>query len=121
MRFKVDENLPAEVAEVLRSAGHDARTVQDEGLAAAEDDNLLATCRGEGRVLMTLDLDFADMQAYPPTENPGLIVFRVRSQDKNHLLDLIERAVPLLSREPVEKHLWIVEENRVRIRGAETS
>jgi hypothetical protein len=30
MRFKIDENLPIEVAELLRTAGHDALTVFDE-------------------------------------------------------------------------------------------
>lgn len=33
MRFKVDQNLPVELAEALRAAGHDAHTVYEEGLA----------------------------------------------------------------------------------------
>lgn len=32
MRFKVDENLPIEVAEMLRQAGHDAATVLEQHL-----------------------------------------------------------------------------------------
>ena len=32
MRFKVDENLPVEVAEMLRQAGHDAATVLEQHL-----------------------------------------------------------------------------------------
>jgi Domain of unknown function (DUF5615) len=34
MRFKIDENLPIEVAELLRAAGHDALTVLDQNLGA---------------------------------------------------------------------------------------
>lgn len=30
MRFKVDENLPVEAAEVLRQAGHEAATVLEQ-------------------------------------------------------------------------------------------
>ena len=30
MRFKTDENLPIEIAELLRKHQHDARTVPDE-------------------------------------------------------------------------------------------
>ncbi len=37
MRFKLDENLPLELAELFRRSGHDAQTVFDEGLAGAED------------------------------------------------------------------------------------
>jgi predicted nuclease of predicted toxin-antitoxin system len=32
MRFKIDENLPAELAELLRVVGYDAATVVQEGL-----------------------------------------------------------------------------------------
>ncbi len=38
---KVDEDLPAEVADLLRRAGHDARTVMQEGLNAVADQPLL--------------------------------------------------------------------------------
>lgn len=37
MKFKVDENLPEEVAEALVDLGHDADTVHGEGLSGAED------------------------------------------------------------------------------------
>ncbi len=30
MKFKIDENLPTEIAEILRSAGYDALTVRIE-------------------------------------------------------------------------------------------
>ena len=32
MRFKIDENLPVEAAELLRQAGHDAVTVLEQHL-----------------------------------------------------------------------------------------
>jgi len=32
MKFKIDENLPLEVAVALREAGHDAMNVVDQGL-----------------------------------------------------------------------------------------
>jgi predicted nuclease of predicted toxin-antitoxin system len=35
VKFKIDENLPAEAAEILKSAGFDAHTVSDEDLAGA--------------------------------------------------------------------------------------
>ena len=33
MKFKVDENLPTEVADLLNAAGHDALTVETKALA----------------------------------------------------------------------------------------
>ena len=119
MKFKTDENLPIEMASLLRSLGYDAMTVGDENLVGASDDTILARCREEGRVLMTLDLDFADVRAYPPQESRGLMVFRVRRQDKTYLVEMLRRVIPLLLQEALDGRLWIVEENRVRIRGPE--
>lgn len=32
MQFKIDENLPIEIAELLNDAGHDAKTVNNQQL-----------------------------------------------------------------------------------------
>jgi predicted nuclease of predicted toxin-antitoxin system len=46
MRFKLDENLSRSVAELSRSAGHDAMTVREQGLQAAPDDRVFDTRAG---------------------------------------------------------------------------
>ncbi len=117
MRFKVDENLPTEVAEMLRRAAHDASTVLEQHLGGSSDAKLAALCQRENRVLVTLDMDFADIRAYPPAEFPGFIVLRLKQQDKPHVLTVCTRLVQVLLLEPLEGQLWIVEENRIRIRG----
>ena len=116
LAFKIDENLPVEVAEELRQAGHDAVTVHDQGLTGGSDPDLMAVCRREGRVLVTLDLDFADVLTYPPDSSPGIVVFRGHRQDLPYVLGLLLRILPLLATETLQNHLWIVEETRVRIR-----
>ena len=117
MRFKVDENLPVEIATVLRQSGHDAETVQEENLGGFPDTQIGATCQQEERCLITLDLDFADIRAYPPSEYPGIIVFRLMHQDKQHVLSVLARAMHVLSTEPLHGHLWVVDERRIKIRG----
>jgi predicted nuclease of predicted toxin-antitoxin system len=37
MDFKIDENLPVDIAKLLIKAGHDAITVNDQRLQGAED------------------------------------------------------------------------------------
>ena len=117
MKFKVDENLPVEVAEVLQQAGHDAATVLEQHLGGSDDAQLAAVCQIESRILVTLDMDFSDIRNYPPAEFPGLVVLRLRQQDKPYVLNVVMRLMQVLSQEPIEGHLWIVEENRIRIRG----
>ena len=116
MQFKVDENLPAEVASLLREAGHEATTVVQQHLAGSTDPQLASVCQQEERALVTLDVDFADIRAYPPPQYAGLIVLRLSRQDKPYVLSVFNKIVPLLMVEPVRQRLWIVEEHRVRIR-----
>lgn len=116
MKFTVDENLPIDLAELLRQAGHDVVTLSDHHDAGERDALLIRSCQQDESILVTLDVDFADIRSYPPSEYPGIIVFRVNRLDKPYLLYLFERAIALLSQEPIEKRLWIVEETQVRIR-----
>ena len=119
MRFKVDENLPHEIAALLVAHGHDAATVGDQNLTGANDESIAHICTSEDRVLVTLDLDFADIRAYPPQQYPGFVVLRLARHDKLHVLAVLERAIPELGRQKWQHQLWIVEERQIRIRGEE--
>lgn len=116
MKFKIDENLPIEVAELLRQAGHDAATVFDEKLGGEIDRTIAAVCRLEQRAIITLDIDFADIRTYPPSQYAGLIILRTKQQDKPFILALIARIIPQFAHEPLSGKLWIVDEQRIRIR-----
>jgi predicted nuclease of predicted toxin-antitoxin system len=117
MRFKIDENLPVEVAQRLIAASHDAPTILDQKMSGRPDQDVAAICRDEHRALIALDSDFADIRAYPPDSYFGLVVLRPARQDKASILSMLDRILPLLQAEPLEKHLWIVDESSVRIRG----
>jgi len=116
MKFKIDENLPFESADLLRDAGYDAATVLEQHLGGSPDGDIASVCQQEDRVLITLDVDFADIRTYPPAKSPGLIVLRLSEQSKPHILDVVNYLIPLLSSEPLDHLLWIVEEARLRIR-----
>jgi predicted nuclease of predicted toxin-antitoxin system len=119
VKFKIDENLPIEFVGLLIIAGHQAMTVTEQHLQGRADPVIIDTCAKEGYILVTLDLDFADIRTYPPTQYPGLMVFRVVRQDKRHLIEVFQRAINVLMQEPIEGRLWIIEETKVRIRGGE--
>jgi predicted nuclease of predicted toxin-antitoxin system len=117
MKFKVDENLPIEVAQLLREAGHDVYSVHQQGLVGAKDHALAEVCQSENRAMVTLDTHFADIRTYPPENYSGLIVLRLARQDKLHVLEVMRRMLKLFSSETLEGKLWIVDEKRVRMRG----
>lgn len=117
MRFKVDENLPQEVAELLCENGHDALSVFDQTLSGEQDPTLFEVCQAERRVLVTLDRDFANIQAYPPATTVGIVVLRLVRQDKPRVLQVLKKLIPALTENAVSQKLWVVEEDRIRIRG----
>ena len=117
MKFKTDENLPVEVVDLLRQAGHDALSVMDQQLAGHPDGDVAAVCQAEQRTLVTLDLDFSDIRSYPPEDYEGIIVLRPVLLTISSILRLTTRAVSLVDTESLAGRLWIVDEHQVRIRG----
>jgi predicted nuclease of predicted toxin-antitoxin system len=116
LNLKIDENMPLECAAKLRQAGFSVDTVLDEGLSGTDDTALLQICQRESRILLTLDLDFADIRSYPPGTHAGIVVLRPESQDQRSLLSMTERLLSVLREKSARSELWIVEPSRIRIR-----
>ncbi len=116
LRFKLDENIPGEAVALLREAGHDVRTILDQGLGGRPDDDVSRVCRDEARVLVTLDLDFGDIRTYPPADHAGIWVLRPATQSVDAMRDLIRRALALTANEQVSRRLWVIEPSRLRIK-----
>ncbi|CUU34901.1 MAG: DUF5615 family PIN-like protein [Armatimonadetes bacterium] len=116
MRFKIDENLPIELAQQLRAAGYDAETVAGEGLAGKPDEVIFEVCQQEGRILLTLDRGFGDIRRYGTRSHAGILVLCPVKQDRETVYRLVGQVLQMLGEQPVENALWIVEEGRVRIR-----
>ena len=66
VRAKLDENLGRTCLDLLSAAGHDVSTVFEQGMTSWPDESLLAVCREEGRVLVTLDMDFSNREYERP-------------------------------------------------------
>jgi predicted nuclease of predicted toxin-antitoxin system len=99
----------------LLAAGHEVHTAREEGLAGKPDPDLLAVASREGRCLLTLDLDFANVLAYPPESHGGIVVFRLPSVSLQGLLQLMISFAVWLEEEDPSGQLWIAEPGRLRI------
>lgn len=114
-RFKLDENLPRDAADLLQEAGHDVHTMLAEHLGGNPDSQVFSASQEEKRILVTFDLDFSDIRVYPPAEHHGIWVLRPRTQSIENTLALLRSALRVLEDEPAQRRLWIIEPERVRI------
>jgi predicted nuclease of predicted toxin-antitoxin system len=116
VRFKLDENLPRAARVRFENEQWDVDDVHDEGLASAIDEEIQRACEAERRVLVTLDLDFADTRRYDPSRSPGVIVLRPTDQSVDAIVQCVDGAIRALRSRPIAASLWIVEPERLRIR-----
>lgn len=89
MKVKLDENIPVRLADELGVLGHEVHTVASEGLKGRPDTDVWSAARGEGRFLITQDLDFSDVQQFKPGTHPGLLLVRLREPGAKALLSRI--------------------------------
>ncbi len=116
MRLKLDENLSRHLKESLRAFSKDVTTAAEEGLLSQPDPIVAEAARAERRILITLDLEFADLRKYPPGTHPGIILFRPQTFGPL----AVNRLVATFLRDTDLQHLAgcvvIVEPSRVRVR-----
>jgi predicted nuclease of predicted toxin-antitoxin system len=115
MRLKLDENLDVGLAVWLKSMGHDAKTVRDEEMSGASDEQVFAAAMAENRCLVTLDLDFSDPLRFPPNNSAGTLVLRVPVPSMAMIRRLLEQAMAHGTTASPKGQIWIVEPGRVRI------
>jgi predicted nuclease of predicted toxin-antitoxin system len=116
MLFKLDENLPESLVADLAAAGHDAATVVQENLAGTEGPTLAEHANRENRIIATFDLDFSDIRLYPPGTHPGIVVFRLESQDISSCQAAFARLLANVAEVDIVGNLVIVEGKNIRIR-----
>ena len=116
MKFKLDENLPLEIADAFRDAGHEIDSVHDEGLTGVSDEKILAAIQFEGQILLTMDKGIADVRRFPPSEYPGIVLFRPSTSGRGEVLRFVQEALNVLLSTRMSGRLVIVSPSGIRTR-----
>lgn len=116
MKFLLDENLSPGHAELLRTMGHDAVAVIEVGLAGASDPEVAAFAAHQGRILITLDGDFANIIRFPPERTAGVIRLRLHPPTEEAIGRRLRSAIPRLVGRNLSGQLVVVQADRIRIR-----
>lgn len=118
-RFKIDEDLPSQVAKTLVDRGHDARTVVEQGWQGFSDAAIMQGLQGEARWLVTGDKGFADLRVYPPGTHAGVMLLRPQEESRRAYLRLMESALAELDLDSIPGATVVVTHHGVRIRRPE--
>lgn len=88
-KFLANENVPGEVVEAVRQAGHDVAWIGE--LSPGVDDGaVLAAALADGRVLVTFDKDFGDMAfRQGKTATRGVLLLRPRLRSPSYLAEFL--------------------------------
>jgi predicted nuclease of predicted toxin-antitoxin system len=119
LRFLVDENLPAAVAEALRAEGHDAVAIVDSPDRGADDDAVWALATRERRILVTSDLGFPHPlgTSWPP----GVVLIRLpRRSSRDQVVRGLQGLLSVVPAPDLEGFVTVMESHRVRRRRLST-
>lgn len=117
MKILVDEDLPRAVADLLTEQGHEAVHVIDAGLRGSSDDSVFRACVDEGALLLTADLDFADIRKYGLGPHKGIAVLRFPDYFRRpQILNLVRRFADSADLGSFADALVIVEPGSYRVR-----
>ncbi len=95
MRFLVDTQLPAALAQWLRERGHQAEHVLEINLAQSKDTLVWEYAREHGEVSITKDEDFAEW-VRRGRPGPAVMWLRMGNSSKRALLAWLDPLLPLV-------------------------
>jgi predicted nuclease of predicted toxin-antitoxin system len=113
VKFKLDENLPVELAPELRAMGHDTDTVVDEGLCGEADPAVVEAASKADRILLTLDKGIADVRSQP---RAGVVLFRPDSAGRRAVLSFVRERISRIASMDLAGRVVVVGPTRIRLR-----
>jgi len=117
MRFLLDMGISPVTAAFLRESGYEAVHLLDEDLGRLPDPDILIKAREEDAVLLTHDLDFADLVAASGARLPSVILFRLRSMRPQNVNDHLALVLDRYGDQLESGAVISVTESRVRVRA----
>lgn len=117
MRFLADMGVSLQTVQWLRSQGHDAIHLREEGLQRLPNGAIFAKAHKEKRIVLTFDLDFGEIAALSKGQTVSAVVFRLHNARSAHVIDRLH-AILNDSTIPFDTGaVVVVEESRHRIRS----
>jgi predicted nuclease of predicted toxin-antitoxin system len=107
IRFHLDENVTTIIAEALRRRGINVSTTPEQGLISASDEEQLAFCLSQSRVIFTQDTDFLILHSQGASHT-GIIFCSQGSRSIGEIIRSLVLIWELLEPEEMRQHLEFI-------------
>ncbi len=115
-RFLCDENIFPSTKHILEILGNDVVDIKDTEFVGCSDKVVSKIARKENRIIITMDLDFANIYKFPPSIHPGIIVIRVRPAVPERVDKVMNLFLRKFAPNNMKNFLVILDEKGFRIR-----
>lgn len=119
MRFLLDANIPFSAKTIFAETNYQVEHVRDVHLQHASDEDIMAYAKSIEAVVVSRDLDFANILRFPPQHYCGVIVLRLdqfaSAQDIKVTLSNFISGIQSIQ---LKGCVLILEKNRWRLRRA---
>jgi predicted nuclease of predicted toxin-antitoxin system len=115
VRIKLDENIPARLAQDLGELGHDVETVVGERLIGRDDSQVWQAAQQESRFFVTQDLDFSDLRQFTPGSHAGLLLVRLRDPGRLALAAAVREVFSSRAADDWQGCFLVITEKKLRI------
>ncbi len=118
MKFILDENLPLSLSAALYELGFEAKHVSDIGLRGSPDKEISVYANKEKAILVTKDLEFANILLYPKGSHYGLMVLRLpNSFTTKQIINAMKEFLTKIKSEVCIGTIIVLEVGRYRLRN----
>lgn len=116
LKFLLDANLPRTLNNFLKNQGYNVKDIRDFLAPDTPDEDISKIAQQEGRILLTRDLDFANILLYPPSQYPGIIVLKTKGLKTEAMKAILTSLIETMKPQEFKHSLIILEPHKVRIK-----
>ena len=116
MTLVLDDCVPRRYQRLLAAWDYEVELSSAHIPPDAPDTDVIALAQKLDAALLTVDLDFANILDYPPSDYGGIIVMRYQTEDEAKLDTTLRTALADLYRDDLRGALVIVSPDRYRVR-----
>lgn len=116
MKFLADMGISMRTVAWLRQQGHDALHLREQGLQRLPDKEIIVKARQEGRVVLTMDMDFGYLLAISGDIVPSILLFRLDNESAEVVNQRLAEVLARFGGELADGAIISVSQTAIRVR-----